>query len=132
LYYTGVKIDVSEYPLSIINFLKSRNEKYIEANWFSVPFREATNLINQGYGKSTFEFQFGEDNIEVMSKYFLKHPFLKKDVLLNTNYNITHILINKKYLIHAQNKCCIVDYSFNEYTLIFEDDAHLIYLNKKQ
>ena len=132
LYYTGVSVDKSEYPVNVINFLKSSNEKYSEATWFSVPFREATTLINQGFGKSTFEFQFGEDNAYVMSNYFIKHPYLSKGLLYDTDCIVSHILINKHYLKHAQEQVLIDNYSFDEFTLIFEDNTHSIYLNKKQ
>jgi hypothetical protein len=124
-------LDISLFPKNITSYIQTSFIDFKDSVWFSVPFRESTSLVSLGYGQASFEFQFGQDNTEIISNYFIKHPYLSKDLIYDKKYNVSHIIVNKKYLKHAQEVCFLDNYGFNEFSLLFEDESHILYSIKK-
>ena len=72
--------------------------KLRNAVWHSTPYRHGTFAVAYGFGKSTFEYQYGNHTEELCEKYFSSFGvFLKKDFNFLNDNKVTHILIDKCY-----------------------------------
>lgn len=86
----------SKYLLNLLNEVGISKLK--NAVWHSTPYRHGTFAVAYGFGKSTFEYQYGNHTEELSEKYFSSFGvFLKNDFNFLIDNKVTHVLIDKSY-----------------------------------
>ena len=85
-------------------FLRPLLAKYYDelknARWFGIPYKISNYCVTHGYGKTTFEFQYG-NNPETLTKEFFEDTVpwhtLKRDKSFIKKHKVTHVLLHKDY-----------------------------------
>ncbi len=83
--------------------LLKNKEILSSAIWYGLPYRVSTFAVALGYGKATFEYQYGNHSKEIHDEYFSIYPYLKWDEVLMRKNGVTHILLENELIESAVN-----------------------------
>lgn len=108
----------------LVNLLKTAPDEFKNAVWYGVPYRVSTLAVALGYGKKTFEYQYGNHSKEIHDVYFSQYPFLKWDNNLLDSNRVTHILVEEEL---AEKASAISGFSVNGLKKIASNDQYSIY-----
>jgi hypothetical protein len=108
----------------LLDLLKNYKSELSSTVWYSIPYRCATFPVALGYGKSTFEYQYGNHSIEIHEKYFSTYPYLKWDKSILSANQVTHVLVQKNVLKQAEE---LSDFSDSQLDLVEENDMYSLY-----
>ncbi len=108
----------------LISLLETASPNLKDAIWFGVPYRVSTLAVSLGYGKKTFEYQYGNHSQEIHNKYFSEYPFLKWDKDLLKENSVTHVLVEKDLIKQAES---VSGFSTSSLKLVAQNDHYVIF-----
>lgn len=123
------EINGSKNLLQVLNDIGKT--KLRDAVWHSTPYRHGTFAIAYGFGKRTFEFQYGNHSEDLYKNYFLSFSsFLKNDSDFLLDNKVTHIIIDNSFEFDDFGVSRIPDISCNllsqnSHFKIYQVDQHL-------
>lgn len=109
---------------SLLSLLNHNKHELKSAIWYGIPYRITTLPVALGYGKATFEYQYGNHSSEIMEMYFSLYPFLKWSEELLSENRVSHILVQKELLSNAIE---FSGFSSKELDLIYENKDYCLY-----
>lgn len=122
--FFGAKDSLDNKNPALISLLQQGGDAFKDSIWYGIPYRASTTAVALGYGKKTFEYQYGNHSQEIHEKYFAFYPYLKWNGEMLQHHKITHILVEKEL---EESAFLYSNFSTDGLTLLASNQAYSIY-----
>jgi hypothetical protein len=110
----------------LLDLLNRQAGELRDSVWFAVPYRLSTIAVVKGFGRQTFEFQYGKIDQATMTAYFARYPYLHSSKEFMRTHGVTHLLVDKAALLNLDEHCA-VNVKDRDFELVDENGDFAIY-----